>query len=133
MRKGQKRWVNDYACTMTYEGVKRKCFGSNWKHLSVQFGMAAFRQFKIHCNMNLDSIVQVSNNEWYGHTLSAEGKKITWKVIDRKDRIKEAAKLLGQIGGQAGYGKKKVRGDSNYYRVLRQKGIDKAKKKKDNK
>ena len=36
---------------------------------------------------------------------------------------------MGQIGGQAGTGKKKVRGDSNYYRVLRMKGIEKRKQK----
>ena len=51
------------------------------------------------------------------------------KVYDREDRVKEAARLLGAIGGTAGRGKKKVRGDSNYYRVLRYKGIEKQRKK----
>ena len=53
----------------------------------------------------------------------------TIQVIDREDRVKEAARILGAIGGTAGRGKKKVRGDSNYYRVLRYKGIEKQRKK----
>ena len=75
MRKGQKRWVNDFACTMTYRGKTRKSFGQNWRHLCVQFGAAAHRQFKLHVNMNLDSIVQVSNNEWVWTHFIAGGAK----------------------------------------------------------
>ena len=71
--------------------------------------------------MNSDSLAQVSNNEWHGHTICATGERINYTIIDRKDKVKEAARLLGQVGGQAGYGKKKVRGDSNYYRLLRAK------------
>lgn len=35
--------------------------------------------------------------------------------------IKEAAKAFGRLGGQAGKGKAKVRGDSAYYKALRAK------------
>jgi len=41
----------------------------------------------------------------------------------------ECKRLLGAIGGASGKGKKKVRGDSNYYRLLRYKGIEKKRKK----
>ena len=69
----------------------------------------------------------MSDNEFRGYTIAISGERINYVIIDRKNTIKEAARLLGQIGGQAGTGKKKVRGDSNYYRVLRMKGIEKNK------
>ena len=71
---------------------------------------------------------KLSDNEFRGYTIAISGERINYVIIDRKNTIKEAARLLGQIGGQAGTGKKKVRGDSNYYRVLRMKGVEKAKK-----
>ena len=74
-------------------------------------------------------MTQVSNTEWHGKSISVCGKPILIQVIDREDRVKEAARILGAIGGTAGRGKKKVRGDSNYYRVLRYKGIEKQRKK----
>ena len=70
---------------------------------------------------------KLNDNEYRGYTIALTGERISYIIIDRKNRIKEAARLLGQIGGQAGTGKKKVRGDSNYYRVLRMKGVEKNK------
>ena len=77
---------------------------------------------------NLNKLHQVSDNEYRGYTIAVTGERINYVIIDRKNRIKEAARLLGQIGGQAGIGKKKVRGDSNYYRSLRMK-VEKTNKK----
>jgi hypothetical protein len=81
--------------------------------------------------MNSDNMSQVSHNEWDGHIICVTGERIDYTIIDRKDKVKEAARLLGQVGGQAGYGKKKVRGDSNYYRLLRAKRTIKDAKKRD--
>ena len=66
-------------------------------------------------------VEQLSQNEWHGYTICVTGERINYSIINRRDSIKEAARLLGQIGGQAGRGKKKVRGDSNYYKLLRAK------------
>lgn len=125
MKKRKKRWTNDLAVTLRYNGEIRKCFGSSFDHLKERIPMAIHRQWKLWTNMNIDSLVQISKNEWDGFTIDPHGRKILFTIVDRKDRIKEAARLLGQIGGQAGTGKKKVRGDSNYYRVLRMKGVSK--------
>jgi len=129
MKKGKKRWVNDLAVTLYYQGETRKCFGYDMRHLMTRVPEAIQRTWKIRCNMNIDSINEVSHSERHGHTFSICGKRIDYIIIDRRDRVKEAARLLGQIGGQSGTGKKKVRGDSNYYRVLRMKGVEKSKQK----
>jgi len=129
MRKGQKRWVNDLACTLNYQGMTRKCFAQDFMHLRLQAYQAIRRAFKLSANLNIDLLDQVSQNEWHGHIISVCGRRIDCFVIDRRDRIREAASLLGQIGGQAGTGKSKVRGDSNYYRALRAKRTSKKARK----
>jgi hypothetical protein len=127
MKKGKKRWINDMAVTLYYQGETRKCFGEDINHLKHKIPEAIQRQWKLRANMNIDGLRKISNNEWHGFTIAITGERINYIIFDRRDLIKEAAKLLGQVGGQAGTGKKKVRGDSNYYRVLRMKGVEKKK------
>lgn len=127
MKKGKKRWINDMAVTLYYRGETRKCFGESIDHLKQRVPEAIQRRWKLRANLNTDFMHQLSDNEYRGYTIAVTGERINYIIIDRKNRIKEAAKLLGQIGGQAGTGKKKVRGDSNYYRVLRMKGVEKKK------
>ena len=129
MKKGKKRWINDMACTLYYRGMTRKCFGEDIDHLRQRVPLAIQREWKLNANMNTDLMHKLSPNEYRGYTIALTGERINYIIIDRKDLVKEAAKLLGQIGGQAGTGKKKVRGDSNYYRVLRMKGVEKKKQK----
>jgi hypothetical protein len=129
MKKGKKRWINDMACTLYYRGMTRKCFGEDIDHLRQRVPLAIQREWKLNANMNTDFMHKLSPNEYRGYTIALTGERINYIIIDRKDLVKEAAKLLGQIGGQAGTGKKKVRGDSNYYRVLRMKGVEKKKQK----
>tara|TARA_B100000902_G_C27235481_1_gene877145 strand:- start:237 stop:644 length:408 start_codon:yes stop_codon:yes gene_type:complete len=121
MKKGQKKWINDLSCTLYYKGEKRKCFGHNFNHIRGKIVEAVRRQWKLWANFQSDNFHQVSDNEWHGHFICTTGERINYTIIDRKDRIKEAARLLGQVGGMAGTGKKKVRGDSNYYKLLRAK------------
>jgi len=121
MRKGQKKWVNDLSATLYYKGETRKCFAHNFRHMKLQLPNAIHRKWKIWANMNMDYLTEVSHNEWHGYVIAPTGERINYEIIDRRDRVKEAARLLGQIGGQAGRGKKKVRGDSNYYKLLRAK------------
>ncbi len=93
---------------------------------------AAHRKWGIWCNMNTDSQVPVGDNYWKGYSICVRtGAKLHWELYYRGNKIKEAARLLGQVGGQNGVGKKKVRGDSNYYRMLQLKGALKRRKKKD--
>ena len=115
------------ACTLYYRGMTRKCFGESIDHLKQRVPEAILRQWKLRANLNTDFMHKLSSNEYRGYTIAITGERINYIIIDRRDLIKEAAKLLGQIGGQAGTGKKKVRGDSNYYRVLRMKGVEKNK------
>ena len=107
--------------------MTRKCFGESIDHLKQRVPEAIQRQWKLRANLNTDFMHKLSSNEYRGYTIAITGERINYIIIDRRDLIKEAAKLLGQIGGQAGTGKKKVRGDSNYYRVLRMKGVEKNK------
>ena len=120
---------NKFACVLSYKGKTRKCFARDWDHLKQRAPDAIRRTWYLWANLNLDHLDQVSQNEWHGKIISVCGKPILCKVYDRADRVKEAARLLGAIGGASGKGKKKVRGDSNYYRLLRYKGIEKKRKK----
>jgi len=130
--KSRKKWVNDLACTFVYNGKKKKCFARDFTHMKIRLPDAIYRAFYLHAVLVMDDLMQISNNEWHGYMSSMCGKRITIKIIDRKDRVQEAARLLGQIGGQAGRGKKKVRGDSNYYQLLRMKGLEKRRNNKNN-
>ena len=127
--KSRKKWVNDLACTFVYNGKKKKCFARDFNHMKTRLPDAIYRAFYLHAVLVMDDLTQISNNEWHGHMVSVCGKRISIQIIDRKDRVQEAARLLGQIGGQSGRGKKKVRGDSNYYNLLRLKGLEKRLKK----
>ena len=120
---------NKFACVLSYNGKTRKCFARDWDHLKQRAPEAIRRTWYLWANLNLDHLNQISQNEWHGKIISVCGKPILCKVYDREDRVQEAARLLGAIGGASGTGKKKVRGDSNYYRLLRYKGIEKKRKK----
>jgi hypothetical protein len=127
--KSRKKWVNDLACTFVHNGKTKRCFAKDMNRMKLRLPDAVYRAFYLQTTMIMDDLSQISNNEWYGVLNTLCGKRIQYRIIDRQDRIKEAARLLGQIGGQAGRGKKKVRGDSNYYQLLRLKGLEKRRKK----
>lgn len=127
--KSRKKWVNDLACTFVYNGKTKRCFAKDMNRMKLRLPDAVYRAFYLQTTMIMDDLSQISNSEWYGVLNTMCGKRIQYRIIDRKDRIHEAARLLGQIGGQAGRGKKKVRGDSNYYQLLRLKGLEKRRKK----
>ena len=124
MKKGKKRWVNDMvyiALCGCYCG-----FGYSIDHLKQRVPEAIQRQWKLRANLNTD-FCTVSDNEYRGYTIAVTGERINYVIIDRKNRIKEAARLwVRSVDRQTG--KKKVRGDSNYYRVLRMKGVEKTTK-----
>lgn len=127
--KSRKKWVNDLACTFVYNGKTKRCFAKDMNRMKLRLPDAVYRAFYLQTTMIMDDLSQISHSEWHGVLNTLCGKRIQYRIIDRKDRIHEAARLLGQIGGQAGRGKKKVRGDSNYYQLLRLKGLEKRRKK----
>lgn len=121
-------WRNDWVCVLFYKGETRKCFAKSQPHMLVRMPEAVHRKWGLSCNMNTRSQEPVGDDYWRGHTICATGQRIDWELYYRGNRVKEAAKLLGQIGGQNGVGKKKVRGDSNYYKMLQLKGALKRQK-----
>ena len=124
-------WRNDWVCVLSYKGETRKCFAQSEKHMLVRMPEAVHRKWGLWCNMNTKSQQPVGKDYWEGHSIAATGERIYWELYYRGNRVKEAAKLLGQIGGQNGVGKKKVRGDSNYYKMLQLKGALKKKNERD--
>lgn len=122
-------WRNDWVCVISYKEETRKCYAKSEKHMLVRMPEAVHRKWGLWCNMNTKTQEPIGDNFWRGHTFCARGgQRIDWELYYRGNRIKEAAKLLGQIGGQNGVGKKKVRGDSNYYKMLQLKGALKRRK-----
>jgi len=116
-------WRNDFVCTLVYKGKTRKCYGLDMKHIKMRFPDACRRAFKVSTQLFDHDMKEISSNKyWMGSSLTMCGNRVTFDIHNRKDLVKDAARLLGQIGGQNGIGKKKVRGDSNYYRMLQLKG-----------
>ena len=66
---------------------------------------------------------QITDQIWRGRATGANGEWVWWEIIDTEDQVKKAASLLGAIGGRNGTGKKKCRGDAEYYNLLRLKGL----------
>jgi len=69
--------------------------------------------------MRFDEAERLDASTWYGKTYTASGKLLEYKVIWKVDLIKQAAARLGALGGAAGRGKSKRRGNSEYYKRLR--------------
>ena len=125
-------WRNDWKCVIYYKGEVRNCYAETQRHMLTRMPDAAHRKWGVWCNMNTETQQPVGDNYWKGYTFCARtGEKLHWELYYRGNQIKEAARLLGQIGGQNGVGKKKVRGDSNYYRMLQLKGALAKRKKKE--
>lgn len=123
-------WRNDWVCILFYKGEVRKTFAKSQKHMLIRMPEAVHRKWGFWCHMNTRSQVPVGEDYWEGHTICSNGERVNWELYYRGNKVQEAAKLLGQIGGQNGVGKKKVRGDSNYYKMLQLKGALKRQKQK---
>lgn len=123
-------WRNDWVCILYYKGEVRKTFAKSQNHMLVRMPEAVHRKWGFWCNMNTKSQVPVGEDYWEGHAICSNGERVNWELYYRGNKVQEAAKLLGQIGGQNGVGKKKVRGDSNYYKMLQLKGALKRQKQK---
>lgn len=126
-------WRNDWVCVIHSNGETRKCYAMDERHMLIRFPEAVHRKWGFWMNMNTESQVKVGNNYWRGYAVCAKtGTHVEWELYFRGNRVRDAAQLLGQIGGQNGVGKRKSRGDSNYYNMLRMKGLEKRRKMKGN-
>ena len=92
--------------------------------LRVRFSVAIKRSWGQDANLNLDQATTLDYKNWYGKTYTLKHESVDYQIIYVADVVKKAAAILGERGGKAGKGQKKVRGDSEYYRELQKKGVE---------
>ena len=117
----QRENANDWKVIISFEGETRTTFAKHELLLRVKFSEAVKRHWKEAALMRFDEAERLDASTWYGKTYTSSGKLLEYKVIWRVDLIKQAAARLGALGGAAGRGKSKRRGNSEYYKRLRAK------------
>ncbi len=115
----QREKANDWKVIISFEGETRTAFAKHELLLRVKFSEAVKRNAKESALMRFDEAERLDASTWYGKTYTSSGKLLEYKVIWRVDLIKQAAARLGALGGAAGRGKSKRRGNSEYYKRLR--------------
>ncbi len=134
MRKNNKkssknRFKNNWYVEIEVGKKMHKSFAETERDIAWQFTQALKRHFKLNAHMNSEkSREEIGTDLWQGWTISTCGKRINWVMGFRGNRVAEAASVIGGLGGSAGKGASKVRGDSNYYQLLRIKGLEKRRK-----
>lgn len=124
-KSAKKKFVNDWYVEIEYGKKVHKSFGKNERDIAWQFSLALKRHFKLIAHMNSENSRQeIGKDLWSGWTITACGKRVNWVMGFRGNRVAEAARVIGGLGGSAGKGASKVRGDSNYYQLLRLKGLE---------
>tara|TARA_R110000851_G_scaffold7528_1_gene29191 strand:+ start:14744 stop:15130 length:387 start_codon:yes stop_codon:yes gene_type:complete len=111
--------ANDWKVIISFDGETRTTFAKHELLLRVKFSEAVKRHWQESALMRFDEAERLDASTWYGKTYTSSGKLLEYKVIWRVDLIKQAATRLGALGGAAGRGKAKRRGDSEYYKRLR--------------
>lgn len=81
-------------------------------------------------DLNFKESETLDNIFFWGSCVTRCNHRLRWEITDRGKMGKEAARTLGRIGGKSGTGKNKVRGDSNYYKLLAKLSIAARQKKK---
>ena len=124
-KKKKKKYVNDWFIEYEYQKNKHKCFGRDEIDVRWAFNQSIHRNYKLlHGGPRYDHH-EVGKDLWTGWILSCCGKRVNYIMGFRGNRVSESAQNIGKLGGMAGTGKSKVRGDSNYYQLLRLKGLEK--------
>jgi len=125
-KSNKKRFVNNWYVEIEVGNKMHKSFAETERDIAWQFTQALKRHFKLNAHMNSEkSREEIGKDLWQGWTISTCGKRINWVMGFRGNRVAEAASIIGGLGGSAGKGESKVRGDSNYYQLLRLKGLEK--------
>ena len=119
------KYINDYNwCTFkTYADciviLQRK-----------KFPQAVWRNLRKYADLHFDEAETLDNIFFWGSCVTRCNYRIHWEITDRGKMGKEAARTLGRMGGKSGTGKNKVRGDSNYYKLLAKLSVAARQKKK---
>ena len=122
----RKRVINNWYCEIEFNRKLHKAFAVDERELLWAFSKALKRHFKMIGHMNSEKTrEEIGTDLWRGWTITACGNRVNWTMGYRGNRVAEAAAIIGGIGGSAGRGQSKVRGDSNYYQLLRMKGLEK--------
>ena len=125
-KSSKKRMVNNWYCEINYRGKVHKAFAKDEREMLWAFAKSITRHYKMKAHMNSENTKEeIGKDLWRGWTISVCGNRINWVMGFRGNRVAEAAATIGSLGGSAGRGKSKVRGDSNYYQLLRMKGLEK--------
>jgi len=92
--------------------------------LRVRFSTAIKRRWGEDAVLNLDQASTLDYKNWYGKTYTLRHESVDYQIIYVADVVRKAAAILGERGGKAGKGRKKSRGNSEYYRELQKKGVE---------
>jgi len=115
---------NNWKAIITFRGETRCCYAQSELMLRVRFSVAIKRSWGQDANLNLDQATTLDYKNWYGKTYTLKHESVDYQIIYVADVVKKAAAILGERGGKARKGPKKVRGDSEYYRELQKKGVE---------
>lgn len=96
----------------------------------TKFPEAVWRNLKMYADLKFSEAETLDNIFFWGSCVTRCNHRLRWEITDRGKQGKEAARILGKMGGESGTGKAKVRGDSNYYKLLAQKSVNARLKKK---
>jgi len=95
-----------------------------------KFPEAVWRNLKKYADLNFNETQTLDNIFFWGSCVTRCNHRVHWEITDRGKMGKEAASTLGKIGGKSGTGKNKIRGDSNYYKLLAKLSVAARQKKK---
>lgn len=113
------------------KGPKIRVFSDCIKQLKFpRFTHSFYRNYKMYADVIFTTAETLDNIFFWGSTVTRCNNRVHWEVTDRAKMGREAARTLGKLGGSNGTGQAKVRGDSNYYKLLAQKSLNKRLKNK---
>lgn len=109
--------------TFKYGDESRNAFANDVYEMRSRFRESLQRNFKDKvATWKMEDGHQISPQEWQGQLVTLKQKIVKWHLLDTENQVSKAAAIIGAIGGRAGVGKAKRRGDSAYYRNLRMLG-----------
>lgn len=130
-RKPFPRFKCQFKFIKDYKWYSHHTYSDSIVHMQrTKFPDAVWRNLKMYADLYFDEAQTMDNIFFWGSCVTRCNHRIHWEITDRGKQGKEAARILGQMGGKSGVGKKKVRGDSNYYKMLAQKSVNARLKKK---
>jgi hypothetical protein len=119
-KKMAKRKRKRFKITFHYGDESRNAYANDVFEMRSRFRDSLLRNFKDKvATWKMEDGHQISPQEWQGQCVTLKLRTVRWHLVDSENQVSKAAAIIGAIGGRAGVGKAKRRGDSNYYRNLR--------------